>query len=88
MGVSPDSPSGGIRFFVSDTGPGIRPEDRSRLFDRFWQVSRKDTRGAGLGLSIVKGIVEAHEGEVGVESRLGEGSTFWFTLPPAPSDDT
>ena len=81
LGVEADSAGGGHRFFVRDTGPGIRQEDQTRLFDRFWQVSRKDKGGAGLGLSIVKGIVEAHHGRVWVESELGEGSSFWFTLP-------
>jgi len=76
-----DGDSGDLRVSVSDTGPGILPEDQERLFDRFWQVSRKDKRGAGLGLSIAKGIVEAHGGKVWVESREGEGSTFWFSLP-------
>ena len=71
---------------MADTGSGIKPEDQKRLVDRFWQVSRKDTGGAGLGLSIVKGIVEAHHGKVWVESSEGEGSTFWFHLPPAPDE--
>ncbi len=77
----------GLLFQVSDTGPGIRLEDQERLFDRFWQVSRKDKRGAGLGLAIAKGIVEAHGGTIGVESAEGDGSTFWFSLPgrEAPS---
>ena len=70
-----------LRFFVLDTGPGIHPDDQERLFDRFWQVSRKDKGGAGLGLSIVKGLVEAHGGEVWLESAVGRGSTFWFSLP-------
>jgi signal transduction histidine kinase len=71
----------GLRFFVRDTGSGIPPSDQERLFDRFWQVSRKDKGGAGLGLSIVKGLVEAHGGEVWLESAAGKGSTFWFSLP-------
>jgi len=81
VGVEEDVGGKGLRFFVSDTGPGIRPEDQDRLFDRFWQVSRKDKGGAGLGLSIVKGIVEAHRGRVWVESGEGTGTTFWFFLP-------
>jgi len=88
VGLQEDPSGGGLRFFVSDTGPGIRSEDRERLFDRFWQVSRKDKGGAGLGLSIVKGIVEAHEGEVWVESEEGKGSTFWFLLPAGPEQDS
>ncbi len=70
-----------VRVFVRDSGPGIDPDDQPHVFDRFWQVRRSDREGVGLGLAIVKGIVEAHGGEVGVESTLGHGSTFWFTLP-------
>jgi PAS domain S-box-containing protein len=77
---------GGIHISVSDTGPGISPEDQERLFDRFWQVSRKDKLGAGLGLSIAKGIVEAHGGRVWVESQAGQGSTFWLSIPPGSRD--
>jgi PAS domain S-box-containing protein len=77
---------GGIHISVSDTGPGISPESQERLFDRFWQVSRKDKLGAGLGLSIAKGIVEAHGGRVWVESQEGEGSTFWLSIPPEPRE--
>lgn len=72
-----------LRFTVADQGPGIAPEHIPRLFDRYWQSDSADQRGLGLGLSIVKAIVEAHGGEVGVESAPGAGSTFWFTLPVA-----
>lgn len=76
-----------VRFSVSDSGPGIGADDLTHLFDRFWQASRRDRRGAGLGLSIAKGIVEAHGGRIWAESALGEGSTFSFTLPVArPAD--
>ncbi|MGD2122533.1 MAG: PAS domain-containing sensor histidine kinase [Gemmatimonadota bacterium] len=81
VGVVEMGAGDGLSFFVMDTGPGIPPEAQKRLFDRFWQVSRKKKGGAGLGLSIVKGIVEAHGGEVWLESREGGGSTFWFSLP-------
>lgn len=67
---------------VSDTGAGIPPEDLSKVFDRFWQVQRTgSTGGSGLGLSIAKAIVEAHGGSIWVESHLGKGSSFSFTLP-------
>jgi PAS domain S-box-containing protein len=72
-----------VVFSVQDSGPGITPEGLSHLFDRFWQQSRSDRQGAGLGLAIVHGIVTAHGGRIWVESRLGEGSTFRFTLPRA-----
>ncbi len=81
IGAREEPEDGGILFWVSDTGIGIEPADEERLFDRFWQVSRRDKRGAGLGLSIVKGLVEAHGGQVWVESEVGTGSTFFFRLP-------
>jgi PAS domain S-box-containing protein len=70
-----------VRFGVSDTGSGIRPEHLPHLFDRYWQAQRTDKRGVGLGLSIAKGIVEAHGGRIWVESEPGKGSTFYFTIP-------
>ena len=76
--------NGEVLFWVKDTGAGIAPEDMAHVFDRFWQARRADRRGAGLGLPIVKGIVEAHGGRVWVESTPGRGSTFYFTVPPAP----
>lgn len=72
-------------FWVADDGMGVPKEDLSRLFDRFWQATGTERRGAGLGLSIVKGIVEAHGGRVWVESEVGVGTTFYFTLPVARS---
>ena len=76
---------GEVVLGVEDEGIGIAPEDQERLFDRFWQVSRSDTEGAGLGLAIVKGIVEAHGGRVWVDSEAGKGSSFYFTMPIAPT---
>lgn len=87
VGARPADSGGAVHLWVSDTGPGIPEDERDRLFDRFWQVSRKDKGGAGLGLSIVKGLVEAHGGEVWVETTEGGGSTFWFSLPPAPAEE-
>jgi len=78
-----------MRITVRDNGLGIAPEDQARIFDRFFRVRRQETReieGTGLGLAIVKKLVEAHDGEIGVESRLGEGTTFYITLPI--SDET
>ena len=71
-----------VRFAVEDTGPGIDPQDHARVFDRFWQANRKEM-GTGLGLCIAKSIVEAHHGEIGVESAVGRGSRFEFSLPLA-----
>ncbi|WP_375772522.1 PAS domain S-box protein [Archangium gephyra] len=72
-----------VCFWVRDSGPGIPPEQQGRVFDRFWQADAQDKRGAGLGLAICKGLVEAHGGRIWVESAPGEGSTFRFTLPVA-----
>ena len=69
------------RFAVRDTGQGLPEEELPRIFDRFWQAQNKNRAGIGLGLSIVKGLVEAHGGRLWVESKLGAGSTFFFTLP-------
>jgi signal transduction histidine kinase len=79
LSVHPDGDM--ARFAVTDTGPGIPEKDVPRVFDRFWQASRSDKRGAGLGLSIARGIVEAHGGRIWVSSVLHRGSTFSFTLP-------
>ena len=75
-----------VQVDVSDTGIGISDKDLPRLFERFYRVDKARSRelgGTGLGLSIVKHIVSAHRGEVSVQSVLGQGSTFSFTLPRA-----
>jgi PAS domain S-box-containing protein len=74
---------GGVRFGVIDNGPGIPPDQVPHIFGRFWQAMPSDRRGIGLGLAIAKGIVEAHGGMIWVESHVGLGSTFYFTLPSA-----
>ena len=73
-----------VVFWVADTGCGIAARDLPHVFDRFWQATKGDRRGAGLGLPITKGIVEAHGGHVWVESTPGRGSIFFFSLPSAP----
>ena len=73
-----------IRFKVVDDGMGIAPEDLDRIFEKFYRIKTEQTRsiaGSGLGLSIVKGIVDAHNGTVHVESEPGEGTTFIVSLP-------
>jgi PAS domain S-box-containing protein len=73
-----------VVFSVSDTGAGIAPEAMAHVFDRFWQATTSAKRlGAGLGLPITKGIVEAHGGRIWVESHVGRGSTFSFAIPVA-----
>jgi PAS domain S-box-containing protein len=81
--VCAEQVGGEIRFAVIDTGPGIPPEQVPHIFGQFWQASSSDRRGIGLGLAIAKGIVEAHKGTIWVESQVGLGSTFYFTLPTA-----
>lgn len=76
-----------VLFSVADTGPGIPAEQLPRVFDRFWQATASARQlGAGLGLSITRGIVEAHGGQIRVESTPGHGSVFSFTIPRGPSD--
>src|SRR5690606_22703716 len=70
-----------VRFAIADTGPGIAEEELAHVFERYWQARRTASRGTGLGLAIARGIVNAHGGRIWAESRLGEGSTFLFTLP-------
>jgi signal transduction histidine kinase len=70
-----------IQFAISDNGAGIPDTMLESVFERFWQVGTNDRRGLGLGLYISRCIVEAHGGRIWVESKLGEGSRFCFTLP-------
>jgi signal transduction histidine kinase len=69
-----------VWFSVTDTGAGIPPEQLEKVFGQFWQGQRTDRRGIGLGLTIARGIVEAHGGKIGVDSELRVGTRFWFGL--------
>ncbi|MEX2374550.1 MAG: ATP-binding protein [Dehalococcoidia bacterium] len=71
----------GVQFSVADTGPGIPPEDLPRLFDRHWRGRETAHLGAGLGLAISKGIIDAHGGRIWAESEPGFGATFHFVVP-------
>ena len=89
---APDSPiqvtahaqDGTVMVSITDQGIGIAPEDLPRIFDRFYRVEHiRKAEGTGLGLYITKRLVEAHGGQIWVESEVGKGSTFSFTLPVA-----
>jgi signal transduction histidine kinase len=74
-----------VRVEVEDQGPGIAPEHMSQMFQRFYRVpeTQRTVRGTGLGLYICRKIIESHGGQIGVDSQLGRGTLFFFTLPPA-----
>ena len=79
---------GKVRISVTDTGEGIPQEKLKDIWERYYKVDKEHKRaqmGSGLGLSIVRNILEMHGGQYGVTSQLGKGSTFWFELPLAPS---
>jgi signal transduction histidine kinase len=78
-------PEGVVRFWVRDNGPGIPPAAHARLFTAFDPISHPHTSKHGLGLSIASRIVEKLGGQVGIESEIGAGSLFFFTLPAAPA---
>lgn len=73
-----------LRFLLIDQGLGIPHEHQASLFEKFFRIPGRPQGGAGLGLFIAKGIVQAHGGKIGVQSQEGHGATFWFTLPIAP----
>jgi signal transduction histidine kinase len=72
-----------VQFTVADSGVGIGADEIEHVFDRFWQSRRARRGGAGLGLAITKGIVEAHDGTITVASVAGEGTTFTVVMPTA-----
>ena len=89
IGVGSQRTGGWLRLWVSDSGPGVSPEDRARIFERFARggQGRRDTNGAGLGLSIVRAIAVAHGGDVLVDSMPGRGATFTLVIPiPDPKE--
>ena len=82
--VEAKAADGTFRVAVADTGPGIAEADQEKIFEEFQQADTSSTRqkgGTGLGLAIAKRIIALHGGRIGVTSRLGEGATFWFTVP-------
>ena len=90
LSCRPERDGAGVSLSVSDNGNGISPENQEAIFRRFKQLSesiRSSTKGFGLGLNIAKELVELNLGQISVESQVGRGSTFSFTLPPAnPAD--
>ena len=85
--VSTSEAEGRLRLLVRDTGPGIPPEKLARLFSLFDRLGaeRSSVEGTGMGLVLAKGLTELMGGQIGVESRVGEGSTFWVEFPVVPS---
>ena len=79
---------GTVEISVTDTGVGIAPEDQEAVFEEFRQVGKGDKRaeGTGLGLALCRKFTELHEGRIWVKSRVGQGSTFTFTLPVRHAD--
>lgn len=86
--VAASETDGGLLVTVKDSGKGIAPDHLHRVFERYWQSSRTDRQGAGLGLPIAKGIIEAHGGKISIESAAENGTTVSFTLPLASDSDT
>jgi len=84
LGAKPGE--GEVLFWVADSGSGVPADEVEHLFERFWQARKAHRHGAGLGLPIVKGIVEEHGGRIWVESKIAVGTTFLFTLPTASSE--
>src|SRR5512138_2633292 len=83
--VHAKSNGGDVHVTVADRGPGISGDDLPRIFDRYYRGQRHEGEGLGLGLYIVRKLVEAHGGRIWAESSPGAGSTFTFTLPIAPA---
>lgn len=82
VSIGAETKDDGVVFYVRDTGPGIEEEDLPNLFERHWRSKSTNYKGAGLGLSIARGIVSAHGGRIWAESQVGSGSTFYFSLTP------
>jgi len=83
IAIAAERKNGDLLVRVRDSGPGIPADQIDHVFDRFWKASRSDRRGAGLGLAIAKGIIDAHGGKIWLESQPDAGATFCFTLPLA-----
>lgn len=84
VSIGAEVKGGDVVFYVRDTGPGIEADELPKLFERHWRSKSASYKGAGLALAIARGIVDAHGGKIWAESRLGAGSTFYFSLTGAP----
>jgi signal transduction histidine kinase len=87
IAVRAETQESDVLFTVADTGPGIPAENLGDIFNPYWQAKRAERMGAGLGLPIARGIIEAHGGRIWVESEQNQGSRFMFTLPIEGSGD-
>ncbi|HEX8835123.1 MAG TPA: ATP-binding protein [Abditibacteriaceae bacterium] len=90
VSACPEPDGAGVRFGVTDTGPGIPESELDSIFEKFSQSStgvNSKYASSGLGLTFCKMMVEAHGGRIGVESELGKGSYFWFTIPPVAATE-
>lgn len=85
--IRAESSDDGVLFSVHDTGPGIAPDQLSHVFERYWRGDTAQKSGLGLGLTIAKGIVEAHGGKIWADSQEGRGTTFYFTLLSSMAPD-
>ncbi|MGV0873162.1 sensor histidine kinase [Mycolicibacterium sp. XJ879] len=86
IGVGSQLSGGSLRFWVSDSGPGVSDEERHRIFERFARGGTRRSDGAGLGLSIVRAIAVAHGGDVLLDSEPGRGATFSVVIPAVKED--
>ena len=83
VSLSVTSAADQVTVRITDNGAGLIVEQQASVFDRFWRSDEARSReqgGSGLGLAIAKGIIEAHDGTIGVQSQPGQGATFWFSL--------
>jgi PAS domain S-box-containing protein len=86
ISIGMDKKDDNILIWISDTGPGIAPEERPFFFPKFWNASSQEKENLGLGLTIAKGIIEKHGGKIWADSKEGEGSTFYIELPTGPNE--